>query len=43
MEAFCNYVDEEYNKYTYQVHRLNMYAYDDNNDLKALSEIDLRN
>ena len=33
MEAFCNYVGEEYNKYTYQVHRLDMYAYD-NNELK---------
>ena len=40
MEAFCNYVGVEYNKYTYQVHRLDMYAYN-NDELKPLSEIDI--
>ena len=42
MEAFCNYVSKEYNKYTYQVHRLDMYATDDNNELKPLSLVDIR-
>ncbi len=42
MEAFCNYVNKEYNKYTYQVHRLDMYATDEDNKLKPLGEIDVK-
>ena len=42
MEAFCNYVNKEYNKYTYQVHRLDMYATDEDNNLKPLGDIDIK-
>jgi radical SAM-linked protein len=41
MEAFCNYLNKEYNKYTYQVHRLDMYATDENDVLKSLNDTDI--
>ncbi|MBE5935658.1 MAG: DUF2344 domain-containing protein [Lachnospiraceae bacterium] len=40
MEAFCNYVGIEYNKYTYQVHRVDMYSMEDDN-LISLNDVDV--
>jgi radical SAM-linked protein len=41
MEAFRNYLNKEYNKYTYQVHRLDIYATDENDVLKSLNDTDI--
>lgn len=39
LNAFCDYCGVEYNKYAFQVHRINLYAYD-KDELKPLSDID---
>ena len=41
MEAFCEYCKTEYNKFTFQTHRVEMYAGDTDN-LIPLSQVDIR-
>ena len=41
MEAFCEYCNTEYNKFTFQTHRVEMYAGETDN-LIPLSEVDIR-